>query len=325
MRDVFAGIRRMAAVVVVAAIAGCGGPAVVEETDENDVSVVEEGVSVIGMCQSDRSDPWRARMDDDIEAAVAGRDDLKVVFKDAGGDAELQQQHVEQFIDQGIDLLVICPAESQRLTEPVAKAYDAGIPVIVLDRHVVGDQYTCFIGVDQKEIGAAAARWVADNVPGRANVVELEDPQRSAKAVDRHDGFRSTLNDPRFRILSGVSVLGKEDLARREMEEALKLFEKIDVVFAHNDAAAHDAYLAAKEAGREADITFLGIDALPGEGLEHVRAGALDVTFQSPTGGVEAVEMAVKLLGGEEVPKKIVLKTRFFTKENLETGGQPIN
>ncbi|MEE8452995.1 MAG: substrate-binding domain-containing protein [Thermoguttaceae bacterium] len=325
MRNVFVGIRRMVALIVVAAIAGCGGSADVEEIGEKDTSITEDGVTTIGMSQSDRSDPWRAQMNADIEAAVARRDDLKVVFRDAGGDSEIQQQHVEQFIQQGVDLIVICPVETQRLTEPVAKAYDAGIPVIVLHRRVVGDKYTCFIGADHKEIGAAAARWVTDNVPDRVNVVELEDPQRSAGAMDRREGFRTALSDPRFRILSGISVSGKEDLARREMEEALKSFEKIDVVFAHDDAAAHDAYLAAKQAGREADIIFLGVDALPEEGIEYVKAGELDVSFQSPTGGVEAVDAAFELLDGEEVPKKIVLKSRFFTKENVQTGGQPID
>ena len=314
MRDVFVGIRRIAVVMVVVAIAGCGGSDEVPETGGNVPSIVDDGVFTIGMSQCDRSDPWRARMDADIEAAVAGRDNLKVVFKDAGGDAERQQQQVEQFIGQRVDVLMICPAEAQRLTEPVAKAHDAGIPVIVLDRRVVGDKYTCFIGADHKQIGAAAARWVTDNVPGRVNVVVLEDPQRSAKAMDRRDGFRTTLNDPRFKILPQAAVSGKEDIARREMEEALKSFEKIDVVFAHDDAAAHDAYLAAKRAGREADITFLGVGALPAEGIEHVKAGELDVTFQSPTGGAEAVDAAVKLRDGNKIPKKIVLKSRFFTK-----------
>jgi len=325
MRDVFVGIRRMAAVIVVTAIAGCGGSADTEGTSEIPAPVTEDGVYAIGMSQSDLSDPWRAQMNTDIAAAVSQRDDLKVLFKDADGDSERQQQHVEQFIDEGVDLIIICPAEAQQLTEPVAKAYDAGIPVIVLHRRIVGDQYTCFIGADHKEIGAAVARWVTGNVSGQVNVLELEDPQQSAKGTDRHDGFRTALNDPRFRILSGAAVSGKEDIARREMEEALESFEKIDVVFAYDDAAAHDAYLAAKQAGREADITFLGVDGLPDEGIEHVKAGELDVTFQSPTGGVEAVDAAVKLLDGEEVPRKILLKSRFFTKENLAAGGQPID
>ncbi|HYW80068.1 MAG TPA: substrate-binding domain-containing protein [Thermoguttaceae bacterium] len=324
MRNVLIGIRRIVAVAVVVTMAGCGGSADVEGIGEEGRPVVEDGVFTIGMTQSDRSDPWHAQMDADIETAAASHDDLKVLFKDAGGDSDRQLQQVEQFIDQRVDLIIINPVEAQQLTEPVAKAYDAGIPVIVLDRPVIGDKYTCFIGSDQKEIGAAAARWVTDNVPGRVNVVCLEDPERSPKGIARHEGFRATLIDPRFRILSQAAVSGKEDVARREMEEALKSFEKIDVVFAYNDTAAHDAYLAAKQAGRDADTLLLGIDALPGEGIEHVDAGELAVTFQSPTGGAEAVDMAVKLRDGEEVPKRISLKTRFFTKENLAKGGQSI-
>jgi ribose transport system substrate-binding protein len=106
------------------------------------------------------------------------------------------------------------------------------------------------------------------------------------------------------------------------MESALARFDDIDLVYAHNDPAAHGAWLAAKASGREKDILFVGIDGLPHEGLAYVQQGILDACFEYPTGGKEAIELALKILKGETVPKEIVVPSRFFTPENLDDGGE---
>jgi len=95
-------------------------------------------------------------------------------------------------------------------------------------------------------------------------------------------------------------------------------------VYAHNDPGAHGAWLAARAAGRDGDILFVGIDALPHEGRQYVAQGILDATFLYPTGGAEAVETALSILQGARAPKQIVLGTRLFTRENVAVGGQAI-
>ncbi len=71
-------------------------------------------------------------------------------------------------------------------------------------------------------------------------------------------------------------------------------------------------------------MLFVGIDALPHEGQQYVQQGIMDATFLYPTGGAEALELALEILRGEEVPKEIVLGTRLFTRENVHEGGRPI-
>lgn len=279
---------------------------------------------VIGMSQCNLGEPWRVQMNADIQAAAAKHPELKVIFKDAQNDTLQQRAQVEEFVSSKVDLLIISPKETQPLTEPVARAMDAGIPVIVLDRRLLGDKYTCFIGADNKKIGKAAGQWIVKTLGGKGNVVELMGLQTSTPGQDRHTGFMEGIAGSDIKIIFSADMKWLEPNARNEMESALSRFDKIDLVYAHNDAGAHGAYLAAKAAGREKQMKFVGIDALPQEGIAYVQQGILDTTFQYPTGGAEAIDTALKILHGEKVPKEIVLGTRRFDKENVASGGEEL-
>lgn len=313
------------AVLLVVGLAGCPSSTVEYEpgTDPGPGGEAEEGYT-IGMSQCNLGEPWRVQMDADVRAAAERHTDIKVIFKDAQNDTLKQRAHVEEFVSAGVDLIIISPKEAQPLTEPVAKAYQAGIPVIVLDRAVIGDQYTCFIGADNKKIGKAAGEWLVEKLGGQGMIVELKGLMTSTPGQDRHSGFREAIKDPGIRVLFEADMKWLEPEARKEMDSALARFDKIDAVYAHNDPGAHGAYLAAKAAGREKDILFIGIDALPQEGVMYVKKGILDATFQYPTGGAEAIDVARKILAREELPKTITLGSRVFTAENVDQGGQTL-
>jgi len=277
------------------------------------------------MSQCNLGEPWRVQMNADLRAASAQHPQLKLVFKDAQNDTLKQRAHVEEFVSAGVDLIIISPKEAAPLTEPVAKAVAAGIPVIVLDRRLLGDKYTCFIGADNKKIGRAAGEWVKRTLAGKGKVVELKGLMTSTPGQDRHSGFREGIAGFELEVIFEADMKWLEPDARKEMESALARFPKIDLVYAHNDPGAHGAYLAAQAAGREKEIRFVGIDALPQEGVAYVSQGILDATFQYPTGGTEAIDLALKILRGETVLKEVTLGSRLFTKENVATGGQPLD
>ncbi|HVL38713.1 MAG TPA: substrate-binding domain-containing protein [Fimbriimonadaceae bacterium] len=303
-------------------LVGCGSDT--DQTSSNGTPSRNGKTFTIGMSQCNLGEPYRVQMNKDIQEAAKGHPELRVVFKDAQNDSLKQRAHVEEFIEDKVDLIIISPKESQPLTEPVAQAIDAGIPVIVLDRAVLGDKYTCFIGADNKAIGRAAGRWLVEKLNGQGNVVELKGLMTSAPGQDRHEGFREAIQGSALKVVFEADTKWLEPNARKEMESALSRVPKIDAVYAHNDPGAHGAYLAAQAAGRSEGVIFIGIDALPHEGIAYVEQGILAASFQYPTGGREAVETALKILKGEEVPKKIVLDSVFFTKDNLASGGEPI-
>lgn len=278
----------------------------------------------IGMSQCNLGEPWRVQMNDDVRKAAEAHPELKMIFKDAQNDTLKQRAHVEEFISAGVDCIIISPKEAQPLTEPVAKAMAAGIPVIVLDRRVNGDDYTCFIGADNKLIGKEAGKWIVNALGGKGNVVELEGLMTSTPGQDRHSGFREAIEGSEINIIFEADMKWLEPDSRKEMESALSRFDNIDLVYAHNDPGAHGAYLAAQAAGRADKIKFVGIDALPQEGVVYVKQGILDATFQYPTGGSEAIDAVLQILRGNKIPKEVTLGSRVFTKENVDAGGDPI-
>jgi len=277
---------------------------------------------VIGMSQCNLGEPWREQMNKDIEAAAKKHDKIKVVFKDAQNDNDTQRTHVEEFITQGVDLLIISPKDTG-LTKTVAEAFDKKVPVIVLDRAVDGDKFTVFIGGDNKVIGRAAGDWVKKTLGGKGKIVELRGLMTSTPAQDRHNGFREGLGDG-IEVVFDAEMDWLEGKARSEMESALTRNKEIDLVYAHNDPGAHGAYLAAKAAGRAKEIKFVGIDALPHEGVRYVEQGILAATFTYPTLGPEAIDTALEILEGKKVPKKKTLGTRIFTKDNVAKGGEDV-
>lgn len=284
---------------------------------------------LIGVSQCNLGEPWRVQMNADIKKAADAQPQLQLVFKDAQNDTLKQRAQIEEFVNAGVDLLIVSPKEAAPLTPVVAQAFKRGIPVIVLDRRVLGANFTQFIGADNRRIGRSAGEWIVKRLAdsprvkagGRARVVELKGLMTSTPGQERSAGFREALRGQPVEIVFEADMKWLEPEARKEMESALAVHREIDLVYAHNDPGAHGAYLAARAAGRQNDIAFVGIDALPQEGRAYVQRGLLAATFEYPTGGAEAVANALKILRGEPVPKEITLASRVFTKENIARGG----
>lgn len=280
---------------------------------------------VIGMSQANKAEPWRQAMNDQIAAAAIKHPEFKVSFADAAQDNAKQVADVEGFIEQGVDLLIISPNEAEPLTEVVAKAYDKGIPVIVLDRKVLGDSYTMWIGADNKIIGQKAgeyvAKWCQENGQSPCNVIELRGLEGSTPATERGDGFRAGIaSNPDVKIIAFKNADWLREKAIPFSQEMFEANPDVDVVYAHNDPMGEAAITSAKSVGKDmSTMLFVGIDALPTPdgGIKSVIEGRLGATYVYPTGGAEAIEWAVKILEEQaQPPKSVVLETEEVVKAN---------
>ncbi|WP_427884723.1 substrate-binding domain-containing protein [Kribbella sp. GL6] len=280
-----------------------------------------DGKYTIGMSQANVAEPYRQRMDDDIKNAAKEVPQFDVKFADAAQDNAKQVADVENYITQQIDLLIISPNEAKPLTAVVKKAYDKGIPVIVLDRKVEGDAYTGFIGGDNVQIGREAGKYIAEKLlPNGGNVVELKGLAGATPQAERHEGFVEGIKgNPKVKVIASASGDWLREKGQSQMDALLKANPKIDVVFSHNDPMAEGAYLAAKAVGREKEMKFTGIDALPipSGGIKAVEQGRLSATFTYPTNGKEAIAAAKKILiDCGTIEKTQTLPTRLIDPSN---------
>ena len=281
-------------------------------------------VWTIGMSQSNLGEPWRVQMNEDLQANADKHKNLKIIFKNAQNDSLKQRSQMEEFINSKVDLIIISPKEAAPLTPVVAQAMSRKIPVIVLDRKILGNNYTCYISADNKLIGEAAGKWIKKHLPKGGKLIELKGLMTSTPGQDRHSGFIKGLEGHDYKMIFDADMKWLESNARKEMESALARFPKIDLVYAHNDPGAHGAYLAAKAVGREKEIIFVGIDGLPQEGQQYVKKGILSASFEYPNGSDVAIATALKILKGEKVEKNITIPSKFFTADNVNKGGEYI-
>ena len=278
---------------------------------------------VIGMSQCNLGEPWRVAMNDQIAMAAEKHPEFEVIFADAAQDNSKQIADIENFVQMGVDLIITSPNEATPLTNAVSAAYDAGIPVILLDRKIDGDKYTQFIGEDNVDMGRIAGEYVADTLlPDGGKVCEIKGLEGTSGGIDRDNGFREGIKkNDKIEIVAVNNADWLREKAITVAEEMLQTNDEIDLFLALNDPMAEGAYIAAKNAGREGDILFVGFDGLPTPdgGIRSVMDGRLSMTQVYPTGGTEAIESAYQLLvEGKELDKTLTLTSEIVVPDNAE-------
>ena len=272
----------------------------------------------IGVAQCS-DDSWRHKMNDEILREAMFYDGVSVEIRSAGDDNRQQAEDVRYFIDKGVDLLIISANEAAPMTPIVEEAYQKGIPVILVDRKILSDKYTAYISADNYEIGRAVGNYMASTLKGKGNVVELTGLSGSTPAMERHQGFMAAIsNFPDIKLIDKADAAWEREPAEVAMDSILRCHPKIDAVYAHNDRIAPGAYQAARKAGREKEMIFVGIDALPGKGngLELVLDSVLNATFIYPTNGDKVLQLAMNILEAKPYPRETIMNTAVVDRTN---------
>ena len=249
----------------------------------------EEKTYVIGMSQCNLGEPWRVAMNDQIAAAAAEYPMFEIIYADAAQDNSKQIADIENFMQMGVDLIIASPNEATPLTDVIERAYNSGIPVILLDRKIDGDSYTQFIGADNVYIGKVCGEYVADVLlPDGGKICMIEGLAGTSGNVERAEGFREGISkNPNLEIIATNNADWLREKAITVAEEMLQVYDDIDLFYCLNDPMAEGAYIAARNAGREGDIYFIGVDGLatPDGGIRSVMDGRLSLSMVYPTGG----------------------------------------
>jgi signal transduction histidine kinase/DNA-binding response OmpR family regulator len=272
---------------------------------------------VIGFSQCNMVDSWRKNMVESMEREVSFYPEMSFMLKDANGDNEKQIQQIQGFIDNKVDLLIASPFESAALTPIIEKAYKAEIPVILIDRRIESDNFTTFIGADNYQVGQNAAIYANTFLKGHGAILEMGVSPNAYPSIGRHTGFEDIIE--KFPDIKLYETLWTAEKRLDTLTAILKRYPNIDLIFAHTDRLAYDAFQVCETLKRSKKIKIIGVDGLAGdnEGLDLVNKGKINATILYPTGGEEAIKIAVKILKKQPFDKENSLFSTVINRDNV--------
>ncbi|KAF4326261.1 hypothetical protein G195_000068 [Phytophthora kernoviae 00238/432] len=246
-----------------------------------------------------------------VEAKKQG---IQVIVVDAQNDSAKQTNDVDDLIQQGVDALLINPADSAAISTAVQSANSVGIPVITLDRSADKGDVAALVASDNVKGGQMAAEYFVEHLGEGAKVIELEGVPGASATRERGKGFHEVA-DQKLNVVAKQSADFDRSKGLNVMENLLQGNPDVQAVFAHNDEMALGAIEAIQSSGK--DIPVIGFDGND-DAIKSIQDGKLTATVaQQPVLiGQLAVQAALDVLDGKQVEKSIPAELKLVTKEN---------
>lgn len=282
-------------------------------------------VVAVSQCSMDE---WRNQMNEEMRREAFFHTDLDVEIHSTPDNTQQQIADIESFIRRGVDAIVVAPNEWEPLRPVIEKAYDAGIPVVLVDRKINSDKYTAFVGGDNIDVGRKAAHYIRDLLPNGGRIIEIEGLASSTSSQERKQGFHQVIDSfPDIRIVG-------HGVANWQRQRAIEVMDSIgarltdtpvDIVFAYNDRMAIGARQSLEKNIKEGRIhlssfpLFIGVDALLDDtiGVGRVEDGTLEASFLYQTGGDKAIHTAACILNGLPYQREQVFETSLVNRGNV--------
>nr|WP_314238238.1 ABC transporter substrate binding protein [Capnocytophaga leadbetteri] len=245
------------------------------------------------------------------------QDQAELVICSVKDNTAQQIKDIEAFIDQKVDVLVVSPNESEACTPIIEKAYQQGIPVILVDRKIASNHYTAYVGANNYQIGKEAGHYAIGILKGKGNIVEVRGTKGATSDTERHKGFIDALAEaPEIRIVAEVWGNYLLDEAKKQLQPVFQQHPNIDLVFAMNDPMAAGAHQAAIQFNGKLPF-IVGVDALIDGGIKNIENNVQDASFIYPTGGEKVIDLAMKILHNQPFQHENILNTAVVDKSNV--------
>lgn len=272
-------------------------------------------------------DAWRQKMNYEMERELLLHPDMSLSRRIAYGSNELQCAQIDSFIKERVDLLIVSPNEAKQVQPAVTRAYRAGIPVIVADRRVPGDEWTAFIGGDNYKVGQLMAQWVIGKASDKGSkakgkpfvVLEVAGLPGSTPATLRHRGMMEGIEEAMGESLEAKvevqNVMGSwyKENAYEVVSEYLETHPLPDVIVAHNDLMAIGAAEAVTRnpspvTHSPLSIPIMGVDGIH-PGLQAIVDGKIECSATYSSRGDMIIDAAARILHKESYVHDTVLET----------------
>ncbi|MCR5669418.1 MAG: substrate-binding domain-containing protein [Butyrivibrio sp.] len=295
-----------------------------ESLEKMNRKVVDDGRTIkVGYSQVGQESNWRlANIKSIQEAAKTFNIDLHV--ENADQSQMRQFKAIRQFIEEGVDVIVVSPVVETGWDKVLREAKEAGIPVIMSDRNVTVQNMeenltTTYLGADFEEEGRRAMRWVRDNVPPdkkTMKIMEIMGNEGASPTEERSMGFREILKDnPSYYIdysdHGDFTYEGGQMVVRKYLETHEW---NIDIIFAHNDDMALGAIEELKAHGinPDEDVKIVSVDATKEAFKAMVRKELSCAVECNPVFGDQLMKAVRDLYCGKQMPFRIITEEKIF-------------
>ncbi len=245
---------------------------------------------------------------------------VDLIVNDAQRNAENQVRHVESFVAQGVDAIILNPCEVEASSPAVDHARAAGIPIINVNSETKSPP-TAFVGSRDEESGRIAMEYIAQRLQGNGNVVMMHGFMGQAAQIKRDQGAREILHKyPGLKLLADQTAEWDRAKAMSLTENWIQSYgPRMNAIFAQNDEMGMGALISLEQAKLKGKVIVVGVDAIA-DALKAVKDGRLDATvFQDAKGqGSTAVDIAVKIVKKQPYEKESFIPFQLVTRENID-------
>lgn len=273
---------------------------------------------VIAFAQDNMANDFRKAQVFEARDAAAKHPQLSFVYSDAQGQTSLLIRQIDEFVTSKVDLIIVGTNDENAVVPSIAKAYKAGIPVVIVDRGINTDQYTTFINSDNILIGLLGAQYIAKRLNGKGQVLLFEGLPTADVTKLRSKGFLDEIGKHK-----GIKVIRRTgNYLRRdavvEMEKLMMDGIRVDAIFSESDSMLSGVRTVLNT--RKLDprsIVMVGCD-YTSEARDAIRNGTQSGSILFPLGGRQSIDAALDIFAGKSVPKHIVIPVKLVNQENVE-------
>ncbi|HNR36323.1 MAG TPA: substrate-binding domain-containing protein [Candidatus Hydrogenedentes bacterium] len=245
---------------------------------------------------------------------------FKLILQYADFDSSKQNNHIETFVIQKVDALIVAPNDSAGIAPVIADARAKGIPVFTVDIAAHGADVVSHIASDNVMGGELVGEYLAKAMGGKGKVAIIDHPA-VASVQDRVAGFEKAIaRYPDIRIVQKVPGEGQRDKAFRAAQDLVQANPDLDGIFAINDDSALGALAAVEAIGAQNRIVIVGYDGTPEARDAILKGSALKAdTVQHPKEiGRQAIRAIAAYLAGEKVPPVIPVEVDIIDQASLK-------
>lgn len=319
--------------VMAVGVIGCGNGGNSSSGDSNEGGGSDGDLIKVGIINNDPNESgYRTANDADMKEKFTKENGYDASFAYSLKNDE-QISAAQQFIQDGVDYLLISAADTAGWDTVLQDAQNAGTQVVLFDRTIDADEslYVASIVSDMRAEGDTAVNWLKEQNLGEYNIIHIQGVMGSAAQVGRTAAMDEMAEAEGWTIVKQQAADWNAETAQQITQSVIDSGQDFNVIYAENDDMARGAVAALDAAnishGVDGDVVIMGFDTNKWA-LEEVLAGRWNYDGQcNPYQASYIDEIIQKLENGEEITEKtIVMEEKGFdaatiTQEDVDTYG----